>query len=84
MPSTVATGPVCDVPSDVSSSGTTIISSANSTRSTVIDDGRKSRVVVSEPSSGSRSRFYWRPSDPDGPIAQTQVEGAIDDSSVRK
>jgi hypothetical protein len=84
MPSAVSTGPVCEVPSDVGGSGTTITSSANSARSTIIDDGRKSRVVVSEPSSGSRSRFYWRPSDPDGSPAMTQVEGGLDDSPVRK
>jgi hypothetical protein len=41
-------------------------------------------VVVSEPSNGSRSRFNWRASDPDGSPAMTQVEGGLDDPSVRK
>ena len=86
MPSGVTTaGPLCEVPSDVGSGGTTISSSSGSgsARSTVIDDGRKSRVVVSEPSS-SKSRYYWKASDPDSSPAMTQVEGGIDDSSVRK
>ena len=84
MPSAVTTtGPLCEVPSDVGSGGTTISSSSASARSTIIDDGRKSRVVVSEPSS-SRSRYYWKASDPDSAPAQTQVEGGIEDSSVRK
>jgi hypothetical protein len=82
MPSTTTAGPLCEVPSDVGSGGTTINSS--SARSTIIDDGRKPRVVVSEPSGGSKSRFYWRPSDPDASPAMTQVEGGIEDSSVRK
>lgn len=74
-------GPLGEVSSDVG--GTTISSSSGAPRSTMIDDGRKSRVVVSEPSSG-KSRYYWKASDPDGPVAQTQVEGGIEDSSVRK
>jgi hypothetical protein len=75
LPSTVSAGPVCEVPSDVSSSRP---------RSTIISDGRRSRVVVSEPS-GSRSRLSaWRSADPDSPPAVTQVEGALEDSSVKK
>ena len=76
LPSTVGAGPVCDVSSD----GTINSSSA---RSTTISDGRKSRVVVSEPSS-NRSLFGWRPTDPEASTASTQVDGAIGDSAVRR
>ena len=79
LPSAVGTtGPVCDVPID----GTSVAS--GSSRSTIISDGNKSRVVVSEPSSSRSSRFGWRPSDPESPPAMTQVDGALQDSSVRK
>ena len=77
MPSTVTPGPICEVPAD-SAVG------ANSSRSTIISDGRKSRVVVSEPSSGRSSSFGWRPSDPEAPSAVTQVDGALDDSKVKR
>ncbi|MFO0893070.1 MAG: hypothetical protein U0790_28525 [Isosphaeraceae bacterium] len=79
LPSTVsANGTVCEVPGD----GPVITS--NSGRSTVVSDGNKSRVVVSEPSGNSRSLFGWRPSDPEDSPAVTHVDGAISDSSVRK
>ena len=79
MPSTVTTtGPLCDVPADSSVN-------ASSARSTTVSDGRKSRVVVSEPSSSKSSTFGWRPSDPDAsPAAITQVEGGLNDSTVKK
>jgi hypothetical protein len=78
LPSAVSTaGPLCEVPGD----GT--VTSSSSARSTIISDGRKSRVVVSEPS-GGRSLFGWRPSDPEAAPAMTQVDGGLDDSSVRK
>ena len=77
LPSAVTTtGPLCDVPGD-----STI--SANTSRSTIVSDGRKSRVVVSEPSS-NRSSYTWRPSDPESSPAITQVDGALDDSRVKK
>jgi hypothetical protein len=41
-------------------------------------------VVVSEPSESSKPRFGWRMSDPEAPPAMTQVEGGIEDSSVKK
>jgi hypothetical protein len=76
MPSAVSAGPLCDVTTDGAiSSGVT--------RSTTVSDGRKSRVVVSEPAEG-KSRFGWRMSDPDAPPAMTQVDGAYEDSSVKK
>lgn len=78
LPSTVsAAGPVCDV------SGDGPVITSNSGRQTTVNDGRKSRVVVSEPSS-NRSYFGWRPSDPEASTASTQVDGALGDSSVRK
>jgi hypothetical protein len=78
MPSAVAAGPICEVPADGTTSG------ANSSRSTIISDGRKQRVVVSEPSSGRPSRFGWRPSDSETTPAITQVEGAYEDTPVKK
>jgi len=77
VPSTVA-GPVCEIPSTVD--GGTVVSS----RSTIIDDGRKSRVVVSEPSQRSRSsRFGWKSADLDDPPAMTHVEGALENTTVK-
>ena len=81
LPSAVAVGPVCDVSSGVVAGDAPIV--ASSPRSTVVHDGRKSRVVVSEPAR-SRSRFSWRSSDPESIPAITQVEGAIEDSSVHQ
>lgn len=78
LPSAVTTGPVCEVPAD----GTVV--SANSSRSTTVNNGRRSRVVVSTPSRSSSSRFGWRASDPDAAPTITQVEGAYSDSSVKK
>lgn len=77
VPSTVA-GPVCEIPSTVD--GGTAVSS----RSTIIENGRKSRVVVSEPTQSSRSsRFGWRSVDLDDPPAMTQVEGALENTRVK-
>lgn len=77
LPSTVAAGPLCDVPAEGS------VSRSGTARSTIISDGKKSKVVISEPS-GNRSRYSWQPSDPDASPAMTQVDGALDSSSVRK
>jgi hypothetical protein len=78
VPSTVA-GPVCEIPSSVDGG------SAVSSRSTIVDDGRKSRVVVSEPTQSSRSsRFNWRSADPDDPPVRTLVEGGLDNSTVKR
>jgi hypothetical protein len=77
MPSAVTTGPVCDVPAN----GAT---TSDASRSTMISDGRRSRVVVSTPSNGQSSRFGWRPTDPESTPAITSVEGAYQDSSVKK
>jgi hypothetical protein len=78
VPSTVA-GPVCDIPSTVDG-GTPVVGS----RSTIIENGRRSRVVVSEPNSSSRSaKFGWRSADLDDAPAMTRVEGALDDPVVK-
>jgi len=75
-PSAIVEGPICEVPSAVD--GGTVISS----RSTTIDDGRKSsRVVISEPAGGRKaSRFGWRSYNPEDVPAMTRVEGALDSS----
>lgn len=76
-PSAVVEGPICEVPSAVD--GGAVVSS----RSTVIDDGRKrSKVVISEPSGGRSvsSRFGWRSYNPEDIPAVTRVEGALDSS----
>jgi hypothetical protein len=79
LPSTVTTtGPICEVPGGGSTT------SANSGRSTVVSDGQRSRVVVSEPSSSSASRFGWKASDPESMPAITQVDGAYQSSTVKK
>jgi hypothetical protein len=76
MPSAVTTtGPLCEVPGDATT--------ANSQRSTTVSDGRNSRVVVSTPSNNSQSRFGWKPSDPDSTPAITQVDGALQSSTVK-
>lgn len=72
MPSAVGTGPVCEVPAE------------GSTRSTIVSDGKKSRVVVSSPSNGQSSRFGWRASDTETPPAITSVEGTYQDSTTTK
>ncbi len=75
MPSTVVNGEVCEVPSEVDS-GTMV-----SSRSTIIDNGRKrSQVVVSEPSGRLSSRLGWRSSNPEDVPVMTHVDGALDSS----
>ena len=85
MPSTVRTGPVCDVPTQVVEGGTKL-SDGSSSRSTTVSGGspsRSSRVVVSEPS--EPSRLSWRRSDPDGSLATTTVQGGtVNDSAVNR
>jgi hypothetical protein len=81
VPSTVQSGPVCDVPAQSVEGGTKLTS--GSTRATVVSGGspsNSSRVVVSEPS--EPSRVSWRRSDPDGSLPTTSVQGTINDSSV--
>jgi len=83
VPSTVRTGPVCDVPTQVVEGGTKLAD--GSSRSTVVSGASASntpRVVVSEPSEPSRGP--WRRSDPDGSLATTSVQGTVNDSSVNR
>jgi hypothetical protein len=83
VPSSVRTGPVCDVPVQSVEGGTSLAS--GSTRSTVVSGGspsNSSRVVVSEAS--EPSRVAWRRSDPDGSLATTSVQGTTNDSSVNR
>jgi hypothetical protein len=83
MPSSVRTGPVCDVPVQSVEGGAKLAS--GTTRSTVVSGGspnNSSRVVVSEPS--EPSRVSWRRSDPEGSLATTSVQGSTNDSSVNR
>lgn len=80
VPSTVRTGTVCDVPTEVVEGGTKVASS--SSRSTVVSGAvtnNSKRVVVSEPS--EPAKIAWKRSDPDAPVATT-VQGSLNDSSV--
>jgi hypothetical protein len=86
LPSAVSStvGPVCDVPTEVVQGGTTVVSGPQP--STVVENGRRPRVVVSEPYSGSgksKSRLSWRSSDVESPPAITHVDGGLDDSTVK-
>jgi hypothetical protein len=76
VPSTVQTGPVCDVPTQVVEGGTKLAD--GSTRSTVVigaAPGNSSRVVVSEAT--EPAKVAWRRSDPDGSLATTSVQGTV-------
>ena len=83
VPSTVRSGSVCDVSTQAVEGGTKLAD--GSSRSTVVSGAsptNSSRVVVSEPS--SPSRLSWRRADPDGGLATTSVQGAINDPSVNR
>ena len=83
MPSSVRSGPVCEVPTQVVEGGTKLAD--GSSRSTVVSGATPSsasRVVVSEPS--EPSRVSWRRSDPDGSLPTTSVSGTANDSSVNR
>jgi hypothetical protein len=72
---TVQYGSVCDVPA---AGGSTVVK--GSTGTTV--SGTPPRVVVSQPSSGSR--FSWHRSDPESSLATTKVEGAIEEPTITR
>ncbi len=83
VPSTVRTGSICDVPPEAPSARTSL--AEGSTRTTTVSGATPSstpRVVVSQPS--TPSRFSWRRTDPDGSLATTRVQGAINDSAVNR
>jgi len=82
VPGTASSSAVCEIPSTVT--GGTVISEGG-TRGTIVSNApipsgtRPPRVVVSEPRSNPFGR--WRQSDPESGIAQTKVEGALDDTT---
>jgi hypothetical protein len=77
----VPNGSVCEVPTQVVGGGALV--TQGPVRSTIVSDGaRPPRVVVSEPSDGSR--FGWRPSDPDTSLATTRTEGGLDDQTINR
>ena len=80
-PGTVQYGAVCDVPTQVVGGGSVVTQAPPST--TVVAGARPPRVVVSQPIAGPQ-RFPWRRSDPDGGLATTRVEGALDDPSITR
>ena len=84
MPSTVRSGPVCDVPTEVVEGGAKLADGSN--RSTVVSgtvSSNSSKVVVSEPSSEPQ-KVAWKRSDPDGSVTATKTQGTRDDSSVNR
>jgi len=80
-PAVVENGVVCEVPSQVVSGGT-VASGSSVVTSPVLGASRPPRVVVSEPR--TRPRLGWRSADPDGGLATTRVEGAVDDPTVTR
>jgi hypothetical protein len=83
VPGTVANGSVCEVPASLGSG--TLLGSGQG-RSTIVGSApyysgaRAPRVVTSEPIGGPR----WRRADPDSGLAQTRVEGALDDDTTSR
>jgi hypothetical protein len=80
VPSTVRSGPVCDVPVEVVEGGPKLAD--GSSRSTTVSGAvstNSSRVVVSEPS--EPTKVAWKRSDPDGSPTTTSVQGTVNDSS---
>jgi hypothetical protein len=86
VPGSVASGSICEVPTQVG--GGTLIGSGQG-RSTIVADApfysgsRAPRVVVSEPSGGSRLG-RWHRADPEAGLAQTRVEGEYTDSTTNR
>lgn len=81
VPGSVQYGSVCEVPTQVEG-GSTVVSRAPGLTTPIIGAARPPRVVLSEPSGGSR--FAWRRSDPEGSLATTRVEGAVQDPSLTR
>ncbi len=79
--STVRSGSICDPQTSLVEGGTTVAD--GSARSTTVSgaQSKSPRVVVSNPDSSSR--FSWRRSDSDG-LAQTSVQGSLDDGKVNR
>ncbi|MFO0907219.1 MAG: hypothetical protein U0794_02450 [Isosphaeraceae bacterium] len=78
IPSGVAAGPVCEVPS---AGGSTVVGGRPSSDPVIVGSGRPPKYVVSQPGKGSLS---WRSADPDGSMMTTKVDGAVDSPSVTR
>ena len=84
VPSTVRSGPVCDVPTEVVEGGTKLAD--GSSRSTVVSgtvSSNSSKVVVSEPSNEPRKSHGNVPILM-GALTTTSVQGTVNDSSVNR
>ena len=86
VPSTVRSGAVCDVPTEVVDGGTKLAD--GSSRSTIVSgavSNNSPRVVVSEPiEPAAPSKVAWKRSDPDGTPTTTSVQGTVNDQSINR
>jgi hypothetical protein len=74
-------GALCEVPNQVVNGGT-VVSGKPLVASPVLGGARPPRVVVSQP--GGSRLGSWRNADPEGGLATTRVEGAIDDPTLKR
>lgn len=85
-PAIVENGVVCEVPGQVVPgqvvTGSAVAQGSSVVTSPILGGTRPPRVVVSEPR--SRPRLGWRSADPDGGLATTRIEGAVDDPTVTR
>ncbi len=84
VPSTVRSSSApCDTTTSIVDGGTTVAD--GSTRSTTVTGGQSKspRIVTSNPDSSSSKFSSWRRSDSDG-LAQTSVQGSLDDNKVNR
>lgn len=89
VPGVVQYGNVCEVPSR-EVGAPSVVSAPSSSNTPVLSAGnpigarpKPPRIVVSEPADRGRG-FAWRPSDPEGGLARTQVEGAYGEPSLTR
>lgn len=78
---TVEYGSVCDVPTQVIGGGPVIVGPPLRT-GPLLSGARPPRVVVSQPRGSSR--LGWRIADPDGGLATTRIDGAVDDPTLTR
>jgi hypothetical protein len=77
LPSTVQSATtICDEPTQIVEGGTKV--GSGSTISSNVSGTKSSRVVVSEP------RNSWKTVDPDSSVARTDVEGALNSSTIKQ